>query len=468
MSPKAVGAGAFVVIGVLLFAVALFTIGERRMLFGDRFTLYTEFATLGQLETGAIVRVAGVNAGEVTEIQVPGSPARKFRVKMEVRDDIRQLIRTDSVAAIQTEGLVGGIFVNIATGSEQAAPVAEDGTIPSREPFAFADLLQQASETIALINQTVEALSGDIEKTVQQIAMTTEDAHQFLNDITPQIKAIAQNGSRISADTQQIVEKLRAGEGTLGKLINDDALYQRAREIADEVKTVMANVRQVTDETRQAIADFRSQGGPAQGLFSDMRVTLGQAREATADMADNMEALKHNFLLRGFFNRRGYFDLDAISPAQYRNGVLENGKRKAMRIWLASPVLFEAGPDGTTEVLTAEGRARIDSAMATYLRYVPANPLVIEGYATGGTVGERFRRSRQRAGLVREYLLGQYDLMPQHTGFIALGDDAEGSPDSDRWDGVALTLFLDMNALQFVTQDRRAIVSQPAGNPATQ
>ena len=149
-----------------------------------------------------------------------------------------------------------------------------------------------------------------------------------------------------------------------------------------EAQNVMANVREVSAEARRAIADFRSKDGPAQGLMADMRVTLVQAREATADLADNMEAMKHNFLLRGFFNQRGYFDLDAISPAEYRKGVLENGKRKAMRIWLASDVLFETGPDGT-EVLTADGRARIDSAMATYLKYLPANPLVVEGLRDG-------------------------------------------------------------------------------------
>jgi hypothetical protein len=163
-----------------------------------------------------------------------------------------------------------------------------------------------------------------------------------------------------------------------------------------------------------------------------------------------MEALKHNFLLRGFFNRRGYFDLDAISPVEYRNGVLENGKRRAMRIWLDGSLVFETGPNGAL-ALTDGGRARIDSAMATYLRYLPTNPLVVEGYASQGTVGEQFRESRERAGIVREYLLGRYGLMPQHTGYIALGGDAEGSPSGGNgWDGVAITLFLDAEALQFV------------------
>jgi phospholipid/cholesterol/gamma-HCH transport system substrate-binding protein len=450
-----VGAGAFVIIGVVLFTAALFMIGERRMLFEDRFEVYAEFARLGQLEPGAVVRVAGMSAGEVTDIQVPTSPAQKFRVRMLVRDDLHPLVRTDSVASAQTEGLVGGIYVSIAAGSPEAPEIPEGGTIESREPFALSDLLQQASDTIAQVNMTVEKLSGDVEMTVKQISMTVQDAHQLIEEVSPQITAIAENGNRISADTQRIMTSIREGEGTIGKLINDDTLYQRAREIADETKMIMANVKDVSEEARRALADFRAKDGPTQGLLSDMRVTLTQAREATADLADNMEAMKHNFLLRGFFNRRGYFDLDTISPAEYRNGVLENGKRKAMRIWLASAVLFEEGPDGPDgEVLSEEGRRRVDSAMTTYLRHVPSNPIVIEGYATQGTLGERYRLSRQRAGIVREYLLGRYGLLPQNTGYIALGSDAQGSPSGKEWDGVSLTMFLDTAALQFAGQPR--------------
>ena len=451
ISSRVVGAGAFVVIGVVLFTTALFMIGSRRMLFEDRTEIYSEFGKLGQLEVGAAVRVAGVDGGEVTDIQVPPMPSGKFRVRMLVREDLRHLIRTDSVATTQTEGLVGAIFVNINPGTDAARVVPEGGTIPGRDPFQMADLLQQASETIAMVNDTVESLRGDITTAVRQVALTAEDAHALLEDIRPDITTIARNGGRISADTQAVIASIRNGEGTIGKLINDDSLYMRAREIAEEARVVMQNVKEVSTEARRAISDFRSKDGPAQGLMADMRVTLTQAREATADLADNMEAMKRNFFLRGFFNQRGYFDLNEISPADYRRGVLENGRRKAMRIWLTSPVLFAAGPDGT-ETLTEAGRSRIDSAMSTYLRYLPTNPIVVEGYAGEGTVDEQFRKARYRAGIVREYILGRYELRPQNTGYIALGHDAPGSPAQDRWDGVSLTLFLDREELQFAGQ----------------
>ena len=449
---KAVGAGAFVALGVLVFTAALFMIGQRRMLFESRFPVYAEFSKLGQLEDGAVVRVSGLDAGEVTAIETPASPEGKFRVRMEVREDLHKLVRVDSVATTQTEGLVGAVFVNISGGSDQMPLVASAGLIQSREPFQISDLLQQASDTVGLINMTVQALSGDAEIAVQQIAAIASESNAMVQDIRPDLTAIAANGNKIATDMREIISSINAGNGTLGKLVKDDTLYRQFRDIAEQAQVVMANVKDVSAEARGAIADFRSKDGPTQGLMSDMRVTLTQAREATGDLADNMEAMKHNFLLRGFFNKRGYFDLDAISPAEYRNGVLENGKRKAMRIWLSSTVLLERGPDNV-ERISADGRARIDSAMATYLKYLPSNPLVVEGYATTGTMTERFQSARIRAGMVREYVIGRYELTTQNTGYIALPGEAKDSPGgTDQWDGVAITLFLDRESLQFGPQ----------------
>src|SRR5688572_18745544 len=98
--------GAFVIGGLLLFAVGLFLIGDRRMLFTDTFEVYAEFSQIGGLQNGAIVRVAGLDAGEVETIHVPGAPSAKFRVKFRIREDLHPLLRLDSVATIQNDGLV--------------------------------------------------------------------------------------------------------------------------------------------------------------------------------------------------------------------------------------------------------------------------------------------------------------------------------------------------------------------------
>src|SRR4051812_25292586 len=132
---KAAAVGAFVVAGILLFAAGIFLIGDRRMLFSRTFEVYTEFANIAGLEEGAKVRVAGMDAGEVETIHVPPGPSAPFRVKLRVREDLHPIIRVDSVATIQTDGLVGNKFVQVEAGTDQAQTAPPGGTIHSREPF---------------------------------------------------------------------------------------------------------------------------------------------------------------------------------------------------------------------------------------------------------------------------------------------------------------------------------------------
>src|SRR5688500_20221983 len=96
------------------------------MLFSDTFEMYAEFANIAGLQDGAKVRVAGMDAGEVEGIHVPPGPSAPFRVKLRVREDLHPLIRIDSVATIQTDGLVGNKFVQVDAGTDQAAVVPPD------------------------------------------------------------------------------------------------------------------------------------------------------------------------------------------------------------------------------------------------------------------------------------------------------------------------------------------------------
>lgn len=169
---RLIGIGVFVAAGIVLFALGLFMIGDRRLMFAEQFEVSAEFAEVSALQNGAVVRVRGMHAGEVTAIAVPPSPSGKFKVRMRIREDLRQLVRTDSVASIQTDGIVGNRFVHVQVGSERAAVVAPGGVIPSREPFAFADLLERGSETIENVNTTIVQLQADLGKLLGTVADT--------------------------------------------------------------------------------------------------------------------------------------------------------------------------------------------------------------------------------------------------------------------------------------------------------
>jgi hypothetical protein len=125
----------------------------------------------------------------------------------------------------------------------------------------------------------------------------------------------------------------------------------------------------------------------------------------------------------------------------YRNGALEADDRRALRVWVDAGVLFEKGPDGT-ERITDDGRLRLDSAMAPFLRLARDTPFVIEGYAAGESRADEFLLSRTRAQLVRDYVVGKFGLEARFVTTMAMGPQAAGSPAGDRWDGVALAAFV--------------------------
>src|SRR5690606_24497972 len=122
---------------------------------------------------------------------------------------------------------------------------------------------------------------------------------------------------------------------------------------------------------------------------------------------EGTEALKRNFLFRGFFRDRGFYSLSSVSREAYLAGALEGRDRTALRIWIDASVLFEIGPDGL-ERLTDAGRRRLDSAMVDLVRYPRDSPLVVEGYADSAAGDTAYLVSADRAQLVRDYILGRF------------------------------------------------------------
>jgi phospholipid/cholesterol/gamma-HCH transport system substrate-binding protein len=447
-SSRLIGVGAFIIGGLALFAVGLFLVGDRRGLFAHNFEIYTEFTKLAGLENGATVRVAGMDAGEVTEIHVPSGPTAKFRVRFRVREDLHPVVRTDSVASIQTEGVVGNKFLQVEGGSEKVPEAPANSTIPSRDPFDIADLLQQMSDTLAMVNKTIAEVQDDVQLAIRNISDTAAEARDLLHGSREDIDAILNDSRRISTYTRSVMNDISSGRGTIGKLVTDDSLYRQARDIVEQANSVMRTVREAAEQAQQAMKDLRSKGGEAQGIAVDLRETLAASRDAMSALAENAEALKHNFLFRGYFNQRGYFSLSDISAEEYRKGVLAGKDRAPLRIWLSADLVFARAPNGSEE-LTEGGKARLDSAMSQFLKYPQTSPLMIEGYSDQPTGDQRYLQCRNRATAVRNYLLAKFHLDPDRVGIMPLGSDAPDSPSGDKtWRGVALTLFVARSALQ--------------------
>ncbi|MDP1571968.1 MAG: MlaD family protein [Vicinamibacterales bacterium] len=445
---RAAMVGAFVLVGVVVFGLGLFLIGDRRLLFSKHFEVSTEFGKVTGLVIGTPVRLAGLPAGEVLEIQIPARPSARFLVRMRIREDLRSLVRTDSVATILTDGIVGNAFIQIGMGSDEAAMVEPGGLLPGVDPIEFADLIREGRDTFRLVSREFVELTGEVSNVVEGLSETIDVTKAVIADVGVDLKAVTASSGRVVAhveetvgDVRGIVADVRAGKGTVGHLFTDTAVYDNIARVTREAEQTARTVRETAEITRDAVAEFSGPGGMGPQLTQSIRNTLAGIEEVTFDLAEGTEALKRNVLFRGFFRDRGFFDLDSISREAYQEGLLERN-RTAVRVWVDAAVLFSQSADGI-ETLTDDGRRRLDAVMAQFVQYPRSSPLVVEGYAGPGEEDNAYIVSLDRAQRVRDYVLNRFRRQTTLTGVMPLSRNAVGSPSGDgEWAGVALTIYI--------------------------
>ncbi len=234
---RAARLGVFIVASLAILVAGIFLIGGKQYLFRSTYQLRAQFDNVVGLDAGGDVRVGGVHSGTVHSIVLPHKPGEKVTVMMDLDKTTHEIVKQDSVATIETEGLLGNQFLAISFGSARSGEVRDGDLIASQPPLEMAELLQKAS---GLLDGTQQAI---------------------------------QNATQATANLDSISAKIDKGQGTAGALVNDKQLY--------------TNLEQTS---------------------SSMRDTMVQAQAGVTDFQENMEAMKHNFLIRGYFKSRGYED----------------------------------------------------------------------------------------------------------------------------------------------------------------
>ena len=464
-SPRLALVGAFVAGGLLLFAVGLFMIGDRRLLFAEHFEVEADFGNVTGVQIGTSVRLSGLPAGEVIGITVPRAPGGRFLVRMRVREDLHSLVRTDSVAAVLTDGLLGAVFIQIRAGTESAPEVADGGALAGADAVEVADLIEEGRETFRLVGAEFVTLREQMSETFdglgETVAATTrliENVGGDVGEVTGASALFMEAARDVMTDARGVLADVADGEGTAGKFLTDDALYTHVAGLARETEATMQAVRGSAERFEELVGGLQAPDSATQRMLVDAGDVVTYARDAMADLAENTEAMKRNWLFRGFFSERGFYNLDEMTTDEYRE-LLADDRYTPLRIWLDADVLFEtaagAAPGATAAdaaarlMLGPDAGSRIEEAMGELLQYPRNSPLVVEGYATAGGPGQQFLEASARAALVQDYLTRAFGRAAEVTGTMPLGADAPESPSGDgRWDGVALTLFAETERLE--------------------
>ena len=296
--------GIFIFLGSVLLIIGIFVLGNKEALFKSTFTVKAFFQNVEGLRDGAPVRLSGVDVGAVKSIRIMGDKASVIEVSMRLLSDVKRFIRKDTEAGIETEGLVGYKFIALYIKESNADHVEDGGTILAKEPVSFADVIE---ETQGIMSYTKE----------------------------------------MTQNLAEIVSKINSGQGTLGKILNDDALYYATAKVTESASTsldsitsdlrnvvavfkdlgsglnktvgginstvqnvdsVIANVKEGKGVLGSLLAEGNSNDTTIAAIIKNLMEITDEAKIAAGRLNENMEALKHNWLFKGYFEDRGYWD----------------------------------------------------------------------------------------------------------------------------------------------------------------
>jgi phospholipid/cholesterol/gamma-HCH transport system substrate-binding protein len=291
--------GLFFIVGLLLFIVAVeLTLGVG--LFRGRYRLYATFRDVQGLDTGADVRLAGIRAGRVEGMAIDGD-----LVRVELAIDGGLEVKKDSVARLDFRALSGERFVALTLGGPAAKRAEPGDTLEGETPASFADAVDQLNA----VSDSINELASNLDTSSQRLLGTLADV-------------IDENRTALGALTENlasITDKLDRGTGTLGRLVNDPTLYDRATTALGDVQQSVADLGQLTADLRSGRSTLGKLMTQDDGLYDEVRETvdnLAVAARNAQEITDNLAA-GHGTVGKALTDDTLYTEsVDAVRSAQ--------------------------------------------------------------------------------------------------------------------------------------------------------
>ena len=306
--------GIFVLIGTLLFVMAVFFIGQRQNMFEKTFTINAYFQNVNGLQKGNNVRYSGIDIGTVKEISMINDST--IKVQMAIEEKIISHIKTDAIAAIGSDGLVGNMIVNIVPGKNlDATVINNDDTIESYSKIGPDDILStlgSSSENIAILSSDLLKITNAILKGKGTIGVLLNDTlmAKDLKKSVSNLNNVSFNATQSIEEIKNLIEDIKSEDDTvLGLLINDTISGQKLKTVITKLETSSIEIETMVKNANTVVSDIQSNEGALNYVLNDstlvnsLKSTLKNINEGTEKFNENMEALKHNFLTRGYFRK---------------------------------------------------------------------------------------------------------------------------------------------------------------------
>jgi phospholipid/cholesterol/gamma-HCH transport system substrate-binding protein len=313
------------VVALVITALTIFLLTGSRGFFWQRYPLKTRFGDVAGLKPGSPVRLAGVEVGGVTAVDLVGD---KVDVTFEVNKTYRSRITDRSTAALGSISLLGEYAVDIKPASS-GTPIADGDYVPAAPAAAqIADVTQNVNQGIQKISSLVDdvrtgrgtvgklmtdeqlyvemnrfvASANDVTRTIRQgrgtvgrllndpkTAQALEDSMKNLQTMTQRINAGEGSLGKLLKDDafskaltgatsnfEQLSARMNRGEGTVGKLMTDDALFKKMNTLADRFDDLMNRLNEGQGTAGQLLKDKQ--------LYENMNKTVNELHALVADI----------------------------------------------------------------------------------------------------------------------------------------------------------------------------------------
>lgn len=307
--------GIFVLVGLLLLIFSLYMIGRDNNLFGKNYKLTARFENVQGLTVGNNVRYAGIQVGTVKKIRILNDTLIEVAMLIDVK--MKQYIHKNDIVSMSTDGLMGNRILNI-TASKDGSLLAEDGDLLATKKNISTD---EMLETLDKTNRNIAVISEELKTTVLRInssaaiwkLLNETELPDNLRASVLSIRHATGRADEMVKDIHSIIADVKNGKSSLGAILTDTAIARNLEEALLKIQQVGDHATALVDELSKLTAgikeDINSGNGTAHALLKDSALviklnnSLSNIEKGTDGFNQNMEALKHNFLLRGYFRK---------------------------------------------------------------------------------------------------------------------------------------------------------------------
>ncbi len=220
--------GLFIFIAFILLAVVVFSISDFYTV-RPQYPLRIRFGFAGGIQTGAPVRMAGVNVGEVKSVRLfRDETSQKMLAELGINLSKEAEIEEDAIAYINTLGLIGEKYLEVVPGSAGARVLKPGEVLMGKDSVPMERFLDASYNAVRQIEQTVASINTVI---------GTEATRMAIRDTLVNTQEATAQLSELLKQANEVMAKIRTGEGTVGRLLTQDDLYKDLKELTSDLKS---------------------------------------------------------------------------------------------------------------------------------------------------------------------------------------------------------------------------------------